>query len=151
MLMVITVTGCASGPVTPTGNLAAWSRDAGLLDVLTGISESLAGTAAELDGLGSSPTDVAVMVDALHKSAKALAEEADRLATQPKSSDAGYEAERNALVTALRVYVKMAAAAQPGDLSATTAAINALTAISDSVISLSTYIQEHGDDAVGAA
>lgn len=151
LLVALMASGCSDAASTEQTTLMSWTRDAGLVAVVQGVAESVSATAAELKGLGSTAADVRKMVAALKKSGETLGAQANALAGEPASSDTEYEKQRLALVEAMQSYAKTTAALQGLDLTGITLSIKALTAISTSLTSFNTYVQEHGDDPVAAA
>lgn len=152
LMALLALTGCVNTPADSTATtLLSWTRDAGLGSVLQGVGDSIATTAADLKGLGTSEADVQTMVTALKKSGDGLAAQAESLRAQPACSDTEYEKQRTTLVGAMLSYRDTTAALQATDLAGITAAINALTGISEALTAFNKYIDLHGDDPVGAA
>lgn len=147
------MTGCS----TTESSLLDWVKEAGMTVVLDSTTAAIADVASQLEGLTGAPEDLQVMVTALKAGATALGPQLTALIAEPLSNDPTYEQLRTKLIDSMESYIDQAKALDveamiaAGDIAATSAAIEALTAVADQLKALSDYLANNGDSAVGSA
>ncbi len=139
--------GAASSAPKSAVALTEWIKNAGFTEVLAGLAEAVTEVS---DAMGAAGTDTKKMAQALRPNGATIGALADKLASEPASTDAGYEKLRSDLVIAMRAYASAAASVEltPGatQLAGVTDAFGSLTALSQAITLLSAYLSAHGND-----